>query len=145
MVKNKLSRAGIDLSRVNLLERQSREEYLKSMQDVDLLLDTFPFNGATTTCEALWMGLPTVTLSGNDRMVARQGALVNELVGLSDLVADTFASYVDIAVGLAGDLERLQWLRAQLRQKVSKSPLCDAPAFASDFTDALETMWNARK
>ena len=145
MVKNKLSRAGIDLSRVNLLERQSREEYLRSMQDVDLLLDTFPFNGATTTCEALWMGLPTVTLAGDDRMVARQGVLVNELVGLSDLVAETFASYEDIAADLAGDLERLQQLRTQLRQKVSTSLLCDASAFARDFTDALESMWNARK
>ena len=91
------------------------------------------------------MGLPTVTLSGNDRMVARQGALVNELVGLSDLVAETFASYEDIAVGLAGDLVRLERLRAQLRERVSKSPLCDAAAFAGDFTDALETMWSDRK
>ena len=145
LVKDKLGRAGIDLGRVTLLERQSREEYFRSMHNVDLLLDTFPFNGATTTCEALWMGLPTVTLSGDDRMVARQGALINELVGLSDLVADSFTCYEDIAVDLAGDVERLTRLRAQLRQKMSASPLCDASAFATAFADALEDMWRVRK
>ena len=145
LVKDKLGRAGIDLGRVTLLGRQSREEYLRTMQEVDLLLDTFPFNGATTTCEALWMGLPTVTLSGDDRMVARQGALVNELVGLNDLVAHSFTGYEDIAVELAGDLERLKRLRAQLRQNISASPLSDASAFARAFTDALEGMWSAKE
>jgi predicted O-linked N-acetylglucosamine transferase (SPINDLY family) len=78
-------------------------------------------------------------------MVARQGALVNELVGLNDLVAHSFTGYEDIAVELAGDLERLKRLRAQLRQNISASPLSDASAFARVFTDALEGMWSARE
>jgi predicted O-linked N-acetylglucosamine transferase (SPINDLY family) len=66
-------------------------------------------------------------------------------VGLNDLVAHSFTGYEDIAVELAGDLERLKRLRAQLRQKISASPLCDASAFARAFTDALEGMWSARE
>ena len=115
-------------------------EHLALYDRVDIALDPFPYNGTTTTCEALWMGVPVVTLRG-DRHAGRVGASLLTQVGLSDLIADSTEAYVEMAVALTSDPARLCELRQSLRPRMAASPLCDAPAFARKVEAAYRTMW----
>ncbi len=107
---------------------------------VDIALDPFPYNGTTTTCEALWMGVPTVALAG-DRHGARVGASLLTRVGLESLIAPNRDEYVELAVRLAGDRKRLVDLRAALRPRMASSTLCDAAAFARSVEVAYREIW----
>lgn len=109
---------------------------------VDIALDTFPYHGTTTTCEAIWMGVPVVSLAG-ERHAARVGASLLDAVGLQDLVAHSADEYVRIATELATDLPRLHDLRSQLRARLASSRLCDAGRFARDMETAYRGMWQA--
>lgn len=137
------SAAGLELDRLVLHGASSRDQYLAAHREIDILLDTFPYTGATTTCEALWMGVPTVTIAG-DRLLARQGASLLANLGLEEWVAKDIDDYVGRAVRLAGDLEGLSQLRSELRDRLLTSPLCDARGFASSLQDAMWGMWKAR-
>jgi predicted O-linked N-acetylglucosamine transferase (SPINDLY family) len=139
-LQGRLARAGIDPSRVELAGRVPRRRYLEDLGAVDLLLDTHPYPGGTTTCEALWMGVPTVTLAGNS-MLARQGASILRAAGLPDWVAHSPDEYVELAIRKAKDTLGLAALRQDLRQKLPQTPLFDANGFASSLVDALSTMW----
>jgi len=131
---------GIDPNRISLLGSVSREAYLASHSEVDILLDTFPYPGGTTTCEALWMGVPTLTLAG-DTLLSRQGVSMLTSAGLPDWIADSQENFVTKAVTLSGDVARLADLRGALRDQVRVSPLFDAPRFAHNLEDALWGMW----
>jgi protein O-GlcNAc transferase len=147
LVKHMLSRLqqyGIDISRVQLLGSVPRDEYLSSFSEVDIILDTFPYAGCTTTCEALWMGVPTLTLAG-DTFLSRQGASLLTAAGLDDWITTSSEGYVDKALELAVDLPKLASLRADLREQVKLSPLFDASCFARNFEDALWGMWKQCK
>jgi len=115
-------------------------EHLDLYSRVDIGLDPLTYNGATTTCEALWMGVPVVTLRG-DRHAARVGASIMTAVGLDTLIADTPEDYVAIAAALARDLGDLAALRAGLRERVRTSALCDAPGFARAVETTFRDMW----
>lgn len=134
-----LQQAGIDLARVTLLGADTLEQYLASHNEVDVLLDTFPYPGGTTTAFALWMGVPTVTLAGNT-MLSRQGASMLQCVGLADWIAQDESGYVDICRRVAADQPALAALRAELRERALRSPLFDAKRFAGDFQTALVRM-----
>ncbi|MDK9702109.1 MAG: tetratricopeptide repeat protein [Sulfuritalea sp.] len=127
---------GIPPGRVQMHGKASRAGYLAAHTDVDLLLDTFPFPGGTTTCEALWMGVPTVTLAGT-RMLSRQGAGLLSAAGLADWVAQDAAHYVALACAKAANVEGLAVMRAGLRQRLPATPLFDGAAFARDFQHCL--------
>lgn len=114
--------------------------HLGLYRQIDIALDPFPYNGTTTTCEALWMGVPVVTLEGT-RHSGRVGASLLTQVGLQELIAADTAAYLRIAADLAADPERLSELRRTLRQRMSTSPLCDGPAFTRDLEAAFRTMW----
>ncbi len=118
----------------------SREGFLATYAEVDIILDSFPYPGITTTCEALWMGVPTLTLAG-ETMLARQGASLLTCAGLEEWVARNKEEYVTLALAYAADVNRLAQLRAGLRQQVLVSPLFNAPLFAKRFEDALQGMW----
>ncbi len=136
----RLQQHGMDTSRITLLGPVSREEYLASYGEVDVILDTFPFSGGTTTCDAIWMGVPTITLTG-DTLLSRQGASLLTVVGLEDWIANNVDQYVAMAVALTKDLSRLSTLRADLRQQGLNSPLFDAKHFARNLETALWEMW----
>jgi protein O-GlcNAc transferase len=107
---------------------------------VHIALDSFPYNGTTTTCEALWMGVPVVTLRG-DRHASRVAASLLSQVGLTDWIADSPDDYLEIAANLAGVPSRLTELRHSLRPRVAASPLCDGRAFTRKIEAAYRTMW----
>ena len=132
---------GIDPSRVATSGSSPREAYLTAHSEVDIILDTFPYPGGTTTCEALWMGVPTMTLEG-DTLLSRQGASLLTAAGLSDFIATSEADYVNKTIALANDLPKLEELRSGLRAQVLASPLFDAQRFALSLDTALWGMWN---
>jgi protein O-GlcNAc transferase len=133
---------GIGPERLNLCGWVSSiTGHLQLYQQMDLALDTFPYHGTTTTCEALWMGVPVVTLAGNMHM-SRVGVSLLMNVGLPELIAETPEQYVEIAIKLAGDLPRLAELRSMLRQRMQASPLMDAPRFSRNIEAAYRTMWH---
>lgn len=136
----RLRRHGIEAHRVDMHGAAPRDQYLDAHADIDAVLDTFPYPGGTTTCEALWMGVPTLTLEG-DRLLPRQGVSLLSAAGLADWIARDESDYVARAVALTGDLPALASLRAGLREQVRASPLFDAAAFARDFEAALWGMW----
>ncbi len=141
-LQQRLQQYGISPARVSMHGPVSRAAYLAAYAEVDVLLDTFPFPGGTTTCEALWMGVPTLTLAG-ETLLARQGASLLTAAGLQDWIAASEEAYVAKAVHFAGDLPKLATLRANLREQVRISPLFDAPRFAKHFEEALWGMWQA--
>jgi protein O-GlcNAc transferase len=116
--------------------------HLDLYRRVDLALDPFPYNGTTTTCEALWMGVPVLTLAGAQH-AGRVGASLLQTVGMSELVATSADDYVSRAISLATDAGRLDGLRKDLRERMRKSPLCDGREFARRFETALREMWRA--
>lgn len=132
---------GGDVQRLVSCPPTSRADYLAAHREVDIILDTFPFSGGTTTCEALWIGVPTVTLAG-DTLIARQGASIMAAAALlADWVAEDVADYVAKACALASDVASLAALRASLRERMAASSLFDGDRFARNFEEALWQMW----
>ena len=132
---------GIDGERLELREVvNDKWEHLGSYHEIDIALDTFPYNGTTTTCEALWMGTPVVALCGQTH-AGRVGASILRTVGLPELVAQTPEQFVQIAAGLAQDRERLRDLQQRLVQQARNSTLCDGPGMAVRFERVVRQMW----
>jgi predicted O-linked N-acetylglucosamine transferase (SPINDLY family) len=140
---DRLAQAGIGPERILIERSVPRKDYLAAHAEVDIILDTFPYPGGTTTCEALWMGVPTLTLAG-DAMLSRQGASMLTCAGLEEWIASDEEDYVARALALAADVNRLAQLRSGLREKVLASPLFDAPRFARHLEDALQGMWQQK-
>jgi protein O-GlcNAc transferase len=132
---------GVTTDRVELMPRLTgADAHLSAYHQVDIALDPFPYNGATTTCEALWMGVPVVTLRGN-RHAGRVGASLLTQVGLTELITNSVEEYIETAIALARDPTRLASLRQSLRPRMTASPLCDSRAFARKMEAAFRTMW----
>jgi len=121
-------------------QQQSLVEHFGYYGNVDLGLDTYTYCGTTTTCEAMWMNVPVVTLAG-DMHIARVGASLLTNVGLESLVAQSEDEFVEIATRLAKDPAALAAVRTGLRGKLQASPLMNQRQFAADFGNALRTMW----
>jgi protein O-GlcNAc transferase len=143
LFRERLAVAGLPAERIELRTPLSYYEYLKLYQDIDVMLDSTPFPGGTTTAEALWMGVPTITLPGNT-LISRQGASLMTAAGLPDWVAESKEDYVSKAVYLSEHLDALAELRAGLREQVRTSPLFDGKRFAHRFTEAVQSAYNAK-
>ena len=135
-----LEQEGIAGERLNFAGFMSPLEYFALYREIDIGLDPFPYAGGTTTCDALWMGVPVVSLAG-DIAVSRGGLSILSNVGLSELVAQTPEEYVQIATELAQDMGRLAGLRSSLRERMKSSPLMDGPGFACNVEAAYRQMW----
>jgi len=136
----RLAAHGIRAQRLSFAEYRPRAEYLRSYHDVDFGLDTLPYNGHTTSLDALWMGVPIVTRLG-ETCVGRAGLSQLFHLDLLDLVADSDAAFVAIAAALAADHERLRTLRRSLRDTMRRSPLMDAARFAHHLEHAYRCAW----
>lgn len=140
-IVERLGRLGVAADRIGVLDWVSGWcEHLPLYEQIDIGLDPFPYNGTTTTCETLLMGVPVVSLRG-DRFISRVGATLLHTVGLDDWVADSVEDYVALAVEKAGSIDQLADLRSGLRQQFLDSPLCDTQRFARNFESALRDMW----
>ncbi|MEO5700071.1 MAG: tetratricopeptide repeat protein [Casimicrobiaceae bacterium] len=139
-ITNAFTARGVGGERVTFRGASAHAEMLGEHALVDIALDTFPYTGGATTCDALWMGVPVVTLAG-ETMIARQGASLLRAAGLGQCVASDADGYVEAAVSLAQNLPALAALRADMRARVTASPLCDAPGFATAFLDVLAAAW----
>jgi len=135
-----LERRTVASERVEFVEPRQRHEYLELYQQLDIALDPFPYGGHTTTLDALWMGVPVVSLAGRTG-VARGGLSILSNLGMRELVTGSEADYVKVAVELARDVPRLTALRATLRGRLEASLLMDAPRFARQIEEAYRAMW----
>jgi predicted O-linked N-acetylglucosamine transferase (SPINDLY family) len=118
-----------------------RRGHLQIYDEVDIALDTYPYNGTTTTCEALWMGVPVLTLAGNSHR-SRVGVSILSNVGLPQLIGQTPDQFIQLAADVAGDLPHLAQLRAGLRDRMKQSPLTNSPLFTRNIESAYRQMWH---
>jgi predicted O-linked N-acetylglucosamine transferase (SPINDLY family) len=139
---NKLKNSGIPINKVSFHPPTDRESYLLTLSKIDLIIDTFPYPGGTTTCEALWMGTPTVTLMGNT-LLSRQGAAILAAAGLADFVAFNKNEYIKKAVDLSNNPEALASIKNHIKTSVKFSPLFDSKIFTRSFERALRNMLTA--
>jgi predicted O-linked N-acetylglucosamine transferase (SPINDLY family) len=142
--RRRLAAAGADAGRVELLDHApSLGEHLAAYARVDVALDTFPYHGTTTTCEALWMGVPVVTMAG-DRHASRVGISLLQAAGCADGIASDWDEYVRLAAALASDPARLASCRSGLRDSLRRSPLLDRAGQAARLGAAFEAMLRMR-
>jgi predicted O-linked N-acetylglucosamine transferase (SPINDLY family) len=139
-IRDRFTDHGINSDRLVLEGPSSRKEYLEAYNRIDIVLDTFPYPGGTTSCEALWMGVPVLTLKG-DRFLSHLGESIAHNAGQADWIAEDSNAYVSKASVFASDAQMLATIRMTLRDRVLKSPLFDAQRFANNFGVALWGMW----
>jgi protein O-GlcNAc transferase len=139
-VRDYLSGQGVSADRLSFAEKVSLAEYFRLYARIDVALDPFPYGGGTTTCDALWMGVPVVSLAGQTA-VGRGGLSILTNAGLPELAARDVDDYVRIAAALASDVPRLTELRSTLRERMQRSPLMDASRFARNVEAAYRGMW----
>ena len=131
---------GVASERIEFVDSQPRADYMKTYWRIDIVLDTVPYNGHTTSLDAWWMGVPVVTLVG-DTVVGRAGLSQTKNLGLDELCAESPDDFCARAVALGSDLERLASLRATLRQRIERSPLMDARRFARNLEQTLRELF----
>ncbi len=135
---------GFPMERLALMSwRRTTFEYLKLYNLVDLGLDPYPYNGHSTTCDSLWMGVPVVSLAGRTA-VSRGGLSILSNVGMPELVASTAEQYIEIAQQLATDLRRLESYRQTLRERLTRSPITDGVRFARNLEGLYRQIWRGR-
>jgi predicted O-linked N-acetylglucosamine transferase (SPINDLY family) len=139
-VRRFLQRSGIADSRVTFIGAQPLADYLETYRRIDVALDPFPYNGGTTTCDALWMGVPVVSLAGGTA-VSRAGSSVLSNAGLAEFVTRSTDDYVETAAGLLEDADSLAALRHELRSRLEQSPVMDMPRFVRGLEAAYRECW----
>lgn len=140
-ILKRLGELGVEEDRIQLIGRiENAADHLDLYNTIDIALDTYPYHGTTTTCEALAMGVPTVTLVGPSH-ASRVGLSLLNAVGLADLAAEDDAAFVRTAVALANDRQRLTRLHETLRETLDESVLCNAAAWSKNFAGAIRTAW----
>lgn len=139
--RSRFERRGISAGRIDLRPNSPHTEYMQAYNDVDIALDPFPRTGGTTTCDALWMGVPVVTLAG-ERYVERLSATKLTAVGVTELIAGSVEEYINKAVGLAADRTKLEQYHRMLRSSMSQSPLCDPLSLANALEDTYRKFWH---
>ncbi|MGO4280324.1 Predicted O-linked N-acetylglucosamine transferase, SPINDLY family [Cupriavidus sp. OV038] len=143
MLYERMVAHGIDTSRVELINRDGAAQYV-TYNRIDIALDTAPVTGGTTTCDAIWMGVPVVTFSG-DTFHQRVSAPFLHAAGLDDLICETEAQYVDVACALASDVQQLNEIRMSIRPRAEQSEMFDAQRFAAWFEDQLTEICSETK
>ena len=142
-LRRRYAQHGIDPTRLDILPRQPIAQYFRLYDRIDIALDTIPYNGGVTTCDALWMGVPVVSLRGTTS-VGRAGESILTNLDLPNLLASSRDQFVDIAANLAHDRDALTNLRQTLRDRMQRSPICNEPQYVRDLEAAYRTMWQNR-
>jgi protein O-GlcNAc transferase len=139
-ILDRFEKAGVRASRVSFVPLQVWDDYIRTWQEIDIALDPFPFNGGITSCDALWMGVPIVTLRGHTA-VGRGGCTVLSNIGMPEMIAETTEAYVDKVSSLTLDLRNLASLRSNLRDRMKQSALCDAKGHVTDMEAVYRRIW----
>jgi protein O-GlcNAc transferase len=139
-LRREFARRGVAGERLTFLPRVPRRQYLQQYAQIDIALDPWPYTGHMTTCDALWMGVPAVSLIGQTS-VARAGLSLLSAVGLEELLATSRGRYIQLAIELANDVARLAELRAMMRQRITSSPLADGKSFAREVESIYRELW----
>jgi predicted O-linked N-acetylglucosamine transferase (SPINDLY family) len=139
MLQRRFANHGVDASRLELRGPVPHRDLLEEYADIDVALDPFPFSGALTTCEALWMGVPVVTLEWN-RPASRQSASILRAIGMESLVASDPRGYAERAIALARDPARRARLRSELRAMMRSSSIGDGRAVARELERAFHML-----
>jgi predicted O-linked N-acetylglucosamine transferase (SPINDLY family) len=137
-----LTAAGVDRERITILPYLLLPDYFRRLAAADIALDTAPFSGGTTTCDALWMGVPVITVPGS-RPSSRSAASILTTAGLTEWIASSPEDYVRLAVEFAREEKAITQLRASLRRRMRESPLMDEPRFVRDVESAYRGMWQS--
>ena len=144
-ITSKFKKNNINANQLVLIgECKTRKELLKIYNNIDISLDTFPFQGYTTSCESVWMGVPILTLKGN-RIVFHSGECINSNLNMHDWVAKNNNDYIEKAVEFSSKVKELSKIRKNLREAMLESPLCDAKNFGINFSSMLWEMWRRYK
>ncbi len=139
--KESFAGAGIDTKRIEFRGGHLPvSRHLAAHGDIDVMLDTFPYTGSTTTCESLWMGVPVLTLRG-ESFVGRISSSILTQLNLPELIAENRDQYVHTAVELAGNVQQLAAARMQLRDVMQRSPLCDAAGYTAELEAVFREIW----
>jgi predicted O-linked N-acetylglucosamine transferase (SPINDLY family) len=136
----RFTQLGVASDRLELVYRLPANEYFEAYQPIDLALDPFPFNGGVTTCDALWMGVPVLTVAGKDYR-SRQGVSLLNNLGLPEFVADSPEKLVELAATWSDQRESLADLRASLREMMEASPLTQAEKYVRNLEAAYREAW----
>jgi len=142
-LSNHPASTGFNPAHITFADRQPRPDYLKLYHQIDICLDTHPYPGHTTTIDALWMGVPVITLPGQTP-VSRGGLSILTQLGLTHCIAHTDQAFTQIAINLATDLNHLATLRSTLRSRLMESPIADCRQFTSDVESAIRFAWQTR-
>ena len=141
-ILNKFKKFDIDPSRIIFGSRMlKRIDHLKMYNEIDICLDTFPYPGVTTSIESIWMGVPVLTLKGNN-FVSRCGESINKNLDMEEFIAKSKIDYIQKAVSISDDQKRLSEIRKSLRDKALNSSLFDSKSFGKDFSSMLNTIWD---
>jgi predicted O-linked N-acetylglucosamine transferase (SPINDLY family) len=140
IVKFFMSR-GIEPNRLRLEGKKNQADHFETYNQVDIALDPFPYQGVTTTIEALWMGVPVLTKKGNS-FISNHGEMISHFSGQADWVATDEEDYLMKAIQFSSDISNLTQIRSVLRQKILGSILVDSERFALQFQDILQKIWN---
>jgi predicted O-linked N-acetylglucosamine transferase (SPINDLY family) len=139
-VREYFAQQGVAAERIGFVEKVPRAEYFRLYGQIDVALDPFPYGGGTTTCDALWMGVPVVTLPGAT-FAGRHTLSHLTATGFTETIARDAEHYVELAVAWAADRSRLADVRTRLRAQMSAAPLCDMERFAERFQQLLRAVW----
>ncbi|WML35496.1 hypothetical protein [Clostridium sp. OS1-26] len=139
--KERFYKYGIKEEQLEFIERDiSVKDHMNRYNDVDIALDTYPYNGTTTTCEAMYMGVPVITLAG-ERHASRVGVSLLTNVGLDELIAYSEEEYIQKAVDLAGNIEKLKKIKLNLRTNMKSSPLMEGDKFTKELEKVYKNLW----
>jgi len=130
----------IETNRIDFSAAKDFDSYLSGHADVDIVLDTFPWNGHTVSCHALWMGVPVITLAGN-RHSSRMGASILTNLNLNACIASSKPEFITAAATLSQDTQQLESLRQELRPRMQASKLCDSQEFTQQLEQQYRRMW----
>ena len=142
LLQARMQQSGVAETRVEFTDRLPRESYMELYHRIDISLDTFPYNGHTTSFDSLWMGVPVVSLFGTTA-VSRAGLSILANLGVCEWATDDSRRFVDIVTDLAGDLTKLSEIRATLRMRMERSPLMDQPRFSRNIESLYRQMWES--
>ena len=141
LVLERFKRMGVEPGRIEFRTTTDFGTFLRFLnEEVDITLDPFPFNGGTTTCHSLWMGVPVITLTG-DRHASRMSLSMLTAIGLPEFIGADEAGYVDVGRRIAADLPHLRAVRAGMRDRLKASPLLDGAGYTRDLEAAYRKVW----